>query len=188
MPLWISGIEEKKKSTLILFLRYWNLKPHSVSEVESLRTSLASRTQFEVLGLGLEASNPRKSPCLRLEDSTIFWTLKISLENAKNLAICEDLFCIPLLEIAWKKILKTFFFWRSPERIFWRPFFWRKLAPVSLVLGLGLEHSCSWPREGLSSEGPSLASDFFCVLGLGLEPCVLDSTSAQCFFLEPPAY
>ena len=50
---------------------------------------------------------------------------------------------------------------------------------VSLVLGLGLEHSCPWPREGLSSEGLSLAlaSDFFCVLGLGLEPCVLDSTS-----------
>ena len=57
------------------------------------------------------------------------------------------------------------------------------LAPVSLVLGLGLEHSCPWPREVLSSERLSLAlalaSDFFCVLGLGLglEPCVLDSTS-----------
>ena len=49
---------------------------------------------------------------------------------------------------------------------------------VSLVLGLGLEHSCPWPRECLSSERLSLAlaSDFFCVLGL--EPCVLDSTSA----------
>ena len=52
-----------------------------------------------------------------------------------------------------------------------------------LVLGLGLEHSCPWPRECLSSERLSLAlalaSDFFCVLGLGLglEPCVLDSTS-----------
>ena len=52
---------------------------------------------------------------------------------------------------------------------------------VSLVLGLGLEHSCPWPREYLSSERLSLAlaSDFFCVLGLGLEPCVLDSTSAN---------
>ena len=53
---------------------------------------------------------------------------------------------------------------------------------VSLVLGLGLELSCPWPRECLSSERLSLAlaSDFFCVLGLGigLEPCVLDSTSA----------
>ena len=29
-----------------------------------------------------------------------------------------------------------------------------------------------WPREGLS-----LASKFFCVLGIGLEPCVLNSTS-----------
>ena len=48
---------------------------------------------------------------------------------------------------------------------------------VSLVLGL--EHSCPWPRECLSSERLSLAlaSDFFCVLGL--EPCVLDSTSAR---------
>ena len=50
---------------------------------------------------------------------------------------------------------------------------------MSLVLGLGLEHSCPWPREVLSSERLSLAlaSDFFCVLGFGLEPCVLDSTS-----------
>ena len=48
---------------------------------------------------------------------------------------------------------------------------------MSLVLGLGLEHSCSWPQECLSSERLSLASDFFCVLGLGLEPCVLDSIS-----------
>ena len=80
--------------------------------------------------------------------------------------------------------------WRSPEKNFWRPFFWRTLAPVSLVLGLGLEHSCPWPREVLSSERLSLAlaSDFFTVLGLGLEPCVLDSTSAKhsadmCVFL-----
>ena len=41
-------------------------------EVESSRTSLASRTHFQVLGLGLEASSPRKLPCPRLEDSTIF--------------------------------------------------------------------------------------------------------------------
>ena len=53
-------------------------------------------------------------------------------------------------------------------------FFWRTLAPVFLVLGP--EHSCLWPREGSSSEGLSLAAEFFCVLGL--QPCVLDSTSA----------
>ena len=55
------------------------------------------------------------------------------------------------------------------------------LGLVSLVVGLGLEHSCPWPRECLSSERLSLAlsSDFFCVLGLGLEPCVRDSTSVN---------
>ena len=42
--------------------------------------------------------------------------------------------------------------------------------PVSLVFGLGFEHFCPWPQEGLS-----LASKFFCVLGL--ESCILDSTS-----------
>ena len=48
---------------------------------------------------------------------------------------------------------------------------------MPLVLGLDLEHSCPWPQKDLSSERLSLASDFFCVLGLGLELCVLDSTS-----------
>ena len=87
-----------------------------------------------------------------------------------------------------KNFLENVFLWRSLEKFLRRPFFfffffWRALALVSLVLGLGLEHSCPWPRECLSSERLSLAlalaSDFFCVLGLGLEPCVLDSTSAN---------
>ena len=53
------------------------------------------------------------------------------------------------------------------------------LALASSIPVLGLEHSCPWPRECLSSERLSLAlaSDFFCVLGL--EPCVLDSTSGS---------
>ena len=85
------------------------------------------------------------------------------------------------LDLPQSKILGTPMNWRSPKKKFLRTFFffffWRALAPVSLVLGL--EHSCPWPRECLSSERLSLAlaSDFFCVLGLGLEPCVLDSTS-----------
>ena len=59
------------------------VKGSEVPEVESSRTSLASRTsskthfevlglEGQVLGLGLEASSPRKLPCPRLEDSTIF--------------------------------------------------------------------------------------------------------------------
>ena len=72
-----------------------------------------------------------------------------------------------------------FFFGDRPKKFLWRPvFFCRALALVSLVIGLGFEHSCPWLRECLSSERLSLASDVFCVLGLGLEPCVLDSTSA----------
>ena len=59
-----------------------------LAEVESSRTSLASRTssrthfevlglEGQVLGLGVEASSPRKLACSRLEDSTIFWIVKI---------------------------------------------------------------------------------------------------------------
>ena len=163
-------------------------------EVESSRTSLASRTHFEVLGLGLEGqvlglgletSSPRKLACPRLEDSSIFWNVKILWsawkivwktffrgDRVKN--FWEDLFFFFFLEIAWKILVKTFFFFF---------FFGEHLRFVSLVLGLGLEHSCPWPRECLSSERLSLAlalaSDFFCVFGLGLEPCVLDSTSVM---------
>ena len=69
----------------------------SIAEVESSRTSLASRTssrthfevlclglEGQVLGLGLEALSPQKLPCPRLEDITIFLTVQISLENARN--------------------------------------------------------------------------------------------------------
>ena len=54
----------------------------------SLAARTLSRTHFEVLGLGfgLEASSPRKLPCPRLEDSTIFCTVELLLENARNLA------------------------------------------------------------------------------------------------------
>ena len=105
-----------------------------LTKVESSRTSLASRTSskthFEVLGL--EASSPRKLACLRLEDSSIFWIVKI-------------------LWSGWKIFWKTFFcgdrLKNFCEDLF---FYWRALALVSLVLGL--EHSCLCPRECLSSE------------------------------------
>ena len=48
------------------------------------------------------------------------------------------------------------------------------LAWASSIPVLGLESVC--PRKGCPWP---LASDFFCVLGLGLEPCVLNSTSVN---------
>ena len=107
------------------------------AEVESLRTSLASRTHFEVLGLegqvlglGFEAPSPRKLACPRLEDSSSFWNVKI----------------------LWKNFLENVFLRRSLEKFLWRPFFfWRALALVSLALAssipvLGLKRVC--PRKG----------------------------------------
>ena len=148
--------------------------------MESSRTSLASRTssrtdfevlglglglEGQVLGLGLEASSPRKLACPRLEDSTIFWNVKILWsgwkifwkaffrgDRLKNL--CEDLFFFFFfffLEIAWKIFVKTFFF-----------FFWRALALC--VLG-----PWPWPRAFLSlASRVSVLGKAVLGLGLGL--------------------
>ena len=108
----------------------------------------SSRTHFEVFGL--EASSPQKLACPRLEDSTFFELLKY----------CRS---------PEKKFLEGGFYWRTPENFFEQFFFF-------------MENTCAcvfgpwpWPRAFLSLS-LALASDFFCVLGLGLEPCVLDST------------
>ena len=77
--------------------------------------------------------------------------------------------------------------WRLPEILFCRPFFFGehlRLCPWSLALAssipvLGFERFC--PRKGCP--WPWI---FFCVLGLGLEPCVLDSTSVEDLFLRSP--
>ena len=114
---------------------------------------MASRTHFEVLGLGLEASSPRKLPCPQLDDSTIFEPLKFRWKTPETLRkICKDLFFGFLkYRSPEKKFLKTFLL-RSPEKNFSRPFFfWRTLASASLVSrgsvhSLGLEiFLCSWP-------------------------------------------
>ena len=128
----------------------------SLPEVESSRTSLASRTDFEVLGLGLglETSSPRKLACPRLKDSTIFWNVKIlwsawkifwktffSGDRLKN--FCEDLF--------------FFFFWRALALCVLGPWPWPRaflslasrvsvLGKAVLGLGLGLGFFwCPWP-------------------------------------------
>ena len=51
---------------------------------------------------------------------------------------------------------KSFFFLKSLGKFVW-DLFLRTLGPCVL----GLEHSCPWPREGLSSRSRSLALDFF---------------------------
>ena len=138
--------------------------------MESSRTSLASRTHFEVLGL--EASSPRKLACPRLEDSTIFEPLKFRWKMPETLRkVCKDLFFwFPQVEIAWKKILKTFspeknslrpFFLRSPEKKFGGPFiFWRTLASVFLVLGLERVCPRPWSRNFFVSLALALVSSF----------------------------
>ena len=118
--------------------------------MESSRTSLASRTSsrthFEVLGLGLEASSPRKLPCPRLEDSIIFEPLKFRWKTPETLRkICKNFFFwFPQIEIARKKIFEDLF---CLKKIFEDLFFFGehlRLCPWP------------WPREGLS-----LASKFF---------------------------
>ena len=163
-----------------------------VAEVESSRTSFASRTssridfevlslglEGQVLGLGLETSSPRKLACPRLEDSSIFWNVKIlwsarkifwktffSGDRLKN--FCEDLFFF-------------FFFWRSPEKFLCRPFFFFlestcALCPWSLALAssipvLGLESDC--PRKGCPWPWPRI---FFVSLALALASSLVSST------------
>ena len=116
-------------------------------EVESLRTSLASRKHFEVLGLegqvlGLEASSPRKLPCPRLEDSTFFWIVEFCRSLEKNFGWRF------LLENAWKKFLKTFFFWEHLRLCPWLRAFLSLASRGSVlgraVLGLGF-FLCPWP-------------------------------------------
>ena len=81
----ISGFNSLPGHVVVVASLDKTLHDNCLSEVESSRTSLASRTSsrthFEVLGLGLEgqvhglgleASSPRKLPCSRLEDSTSF--------------------------------------------------------------------------------------------------------------------
>ena len=118
-------------------IKVWDSNSHFQPEMESSGTSLASRTHFEVLGL--EASSPRKLPCPRFEDSTIFEPLKFHWKTPETLRkICKDrFFWFPQLEIVKK------YFWRPflPEKIFWNPFFFFVNTCIC-VLG-------PWPRDGL---------------------------------------
>ena len=156
-------------------------------EVESSRTSLASRTSsrthFEglgleghVLGLGFEPSSPQKLACPRLEDSTIFWIVKILWkawkifyktffcgDRLKN--FCEDLFFCFFLEIAWKNFLKTLFlFFFFVLEIAWKFFLKTFFSESTYACVLG-----PWPRpRALLSLASRVSVLEKAVLGLGL--------------------
>ena len=100
-----------------------------LAEVESSRTSLVSRTHFEVFGLGLESLKSLKIALSSAREQHFFWIVEILFENAKNLAEnLEDLFLFSSFGDCLKILFKDVFFWRS-------------LAPVCLVFGI--EHFCS---------------------------------------------
>ena len=111
--------------------------------------------------------------CSRLEDSTFFGLLKMGhghdllftlpWETAEtSQKTDEDFFFIrrtPDFSRKFGVFSCEDLFWRSPGKNVWGLFFLENNC--ALVPGLGLEHSCPWPRI------------FFCALGL--EDCVLDS-------------
>ena len=116
------------------------------------------KTHFEALGL--EASSPRKLPCLGSRTALFFKSFKFCRLPEKNL--CRRCF----LEIT-EKLFENLFF---SNRL-------NKFIKDLVIFIIFSEPLCPTPRKGLFSEGLSLASDFFCVLGL--EPCILDSTSVR---------
>ena len=69
-----------------------------------------------------------------------------------------------------KKILNPFFI----EKNFSRPLFWKTLAPEFLALSSSVP-VLDLERAVLGRAVVGLG--FFCILSLGLEPCVLDTTS-----------
>ena len=65
-----------------------------------------------------------------------------------------------------EKFFEDLFLWLL-EKFFWKPsFFWRTLAPVSLVRDLGLERVCPWPWP----------RNFFVSLALALASSLVSST------------
>ena len=129
-------------------------------EVESSRTSLALASKVKSLALASRQQVLENWPVLGSRTALFFELLKFC--EALEKFFGKRFF----VKIAWKIFVKTFFF-----------FFGEHL------------HSCPWslpwPRAFLSLasrvsvlEKAVLGLGFFCVLGLGLEPCVLDSTSA----------
>ena len=78
------------------------------------------------------------------------------------------------------KILATPINWRLPKKLFWRPFFLENTCGCVLGPWPWLRAFLSLASRGSVHEKTVLGLGIFC--GLGLGPCVLDSTSANLFF------
>ena len=114
-----------KYSTRTTYRRY-------LTELESSRKSLASRTHFEVPGvglkcqaLGLEAYKFLKMPCPQPRTALFFESLKMGHGH--------DFFYVILKNA--KKFVKTFFFWTTSEIL-------RKIF-VSYAITFFLENTCA---------------------------------------------
>ena len=132
------------------------------------------------MALASKPASSRKCPAIGSRTALLFDLLKTDQDY-------DQFFCVLKNARELAKNFEAFFSWRTLEIFekftkFWnKDFFLRLLRVVSLVLGIGLENFCSWPRESLSLVGLSLtlASDFFVFLVLVLASSFffLDSSS-----------
>ena len=125
--------------------------------LKSLALALASKVKSLALALASRPQVLENWPVLGSRTARFFGMLKFC-------GVLEKFFGKRFsVEIAWKIFVKTFFFFFFWDRLknFCEDLFFfvfgEHLRFVFLVLGLGLEHSCPWPRECLSSERLSLA-------------------------------
>ena len=138
----------------VFWTLFWQSKTIYQSEVEFSRTSLASRTHFEVFGLGLEPQVLENCPVLGSRTALFFEPLKFCRKEPKTAQkIFEDLFLFSSSGNCLNKFFEDLFL-RLLEKIFWKTFFLENTC--ACVLGL-------WPQEGLS-----LASNFFVSLASSL--------------------
>ena len=92
------------------------------------------------------ASKPqvlKNCPVLGSRTALFFEPLKFCRKAPEtSQKICEDLFLFSSSGNRLKKIFEELF---CLKKIFEDLFFWRTLAPVFLVFGLGLKRVCPWP-------------------------------------------
>ena len=128
--------------------------------------------------------------CPRLEKSTIFWLVENRPRSSAVLfrlgtcqRTCEKKFLTHDFCGKFANLLqKTFFFWdrlrfTANLRKFWAKRFFLENTSALCPWSLGLEHFCPWPWERSVLGRCLLGLGFFFILGL--EPCVLDSTSGK---------